>query len=75
MIHKLYLILSGAIFLLVGIFHFFRLVNHWPIVVGPATVPYVLSDIGCPASLAYSAWACWLLRAMSKRTTPQAKEL
>jgi len=33
---KLYLIFSGFVFLLVAIFHLFRLVYHWPVVVGPA---------------------------------------
>ena len=62
MAKRLYLILSGAVFLLVGLFHLLRLVYHWPIVVGATTVPFALSYVGCPASLAYSAWAVWLLR-------------
>jgi len=64
---KLYLIVSGAIFLLVGVFHLFRLINHWPIVVGTADVPLLLSYIGCPVSIAYCLWACWLLRAGTRR--------
>ena len=67
MAHKLYLILSGLIFLLVGVLHFFRLVYGWPIVVGPRTVPYALSYIGCPVSLGYSVWAAWLLSRLMKR--------
>jgi hypothetical protein len=59
---KLYLIISGAIFLLVGIFHLFRLINHWPIVVGTREIPYLLSCVGFPASIGYSVWAAWLLR-------------
>jgi hypothetical protein len=66
MAHKLYLILSGLIFLLVGALHFFRLVYGWPVVVGPRTVPYALSYVGCPVSLGYSAWAAWLLRRLGK---------
>jgi hypothetical protein len=58
---KLYLIISGTIFFLVGVFHLFRLVYHWQIFVGPSEVPYSLSYVGCPVSLSYSAWACWLL--------------
>ncbi len=64
--HKLYFIVSGAIFFLVGIFHLFRLVYHWPFVVGTATVPFLLSYIGCPASLGYAAWAVWSLRTEHK---------
>jgi hypothetical protein len=67
MAHKLYLILSGLIFLLVGVLHFFRLVYGWPIVVGPRTVPYALSYVGCPVSLGYSVWAAWLLGLLGKR--------
>jgi hypothetical protein len=61
MSQKLYLIISGAIFFLVGIFHLLRLVYHWPIVVGTRIVPYALSYVGFPASIGYSVWACWLL--------------
>ena len=52
---------EGAIFLLVGIFHLLRLVEHWPIVVGTTTVPYALSYVGLPGSTAYCVWAIWLL--------------
>jgi len=58
---KLYLILSGAIFLLVAVLHLCRLIYHWPIVVGPRTIPFVLSYVGLPVSAAYWAWAIWLL--------------
>jgi len=61
MSQKLYLVISGAIFFLVGIFHLFRLVYNWPIVVGTKMVPYSLSYVGFPASIGYSVWACWLL--------------
>ena len=66
MAHKLYLILSGLIFFLVSVFHLFRLLYGWPIVVGPRIVPYALSYVGCPVSLGYSAWAAWLLRRLMK---------
>ncbi len=60
---KLYLVLSGAIFLLVAVFHLLRLINGWSIVVGPHVVPFALSYLGLPASTAYCVWAAWLLRA------------
>jgi hypothetical protein len=66
MAKKLYLILSGTVFLLVAVFHLFRLIYHWPIVVGPRTIPFVLSYVGLPASMAYCAWAIWLLCAGEK---------
>jgi hypothetical protein len=58
---KLYLIISGGIFLLVGIFHLFRLIHHWPIMVGTREIPYALSYVGFPVSTGYSVWAAWLL--------------
>jgi len=67
MAHKLYLVLSGLIFFLVSVLHLFRLVYHWPIVVGPWTIPYALSYVGCPAALGYSVWAAWLLGLLGKR--------
>jgi hypothetical protein len=73
MSQKLYLIVSGAIFLLVGIFHLLRLLYHWPIVVGPRTIPYALSYVGFPVSTGYSVWACWLLRRASQRGNSQRK--
>jgi len=61
MSRKLYLILSGFIFLLVAVFHLLRLMYHWPVVIGPRTIPFALSYVGCPASTAYCVWAIWLL--------------
>jgi hypothetical protein len=59
---KLYLAVSGAIFLLVGLFHLLRLIRHWPIVVGSTTVPQLLSYVGCPVAVGYAVWAFRLLR-------------
>ena len=62
MSNKLYLVISGGIFFLVGIFHLLRLVYHWPILVGTRTVPHALSYVGFPVSTAYSVWAYCLWR-------------
>ncbi len=59
---KLYLVVSGAIFLLVGLLHLLRLIYHWPIVVGAFTVPQFLSYVGFPVATGYAMWAFWLLR-------------
>ncbi len=64
---RLYLILSGFVFLLVAAFHLLRLAAHWPIVVGATTIPFVLSYIGLPASATYCAWAVWLLARERRR--------
>ncbi len=57
---KVYLALSGGIFLLVAVFHLFRLLYHWPIIVGPVASPHALSYLGLPVSSAYCGWAFWL---------------
>jgi hypothetical protein len=59
---KLYLIVSGTVFLLVGLLHLLRVVLHWPIVVGPRAIPYALSYVGFPVATAYAVWAWWLWR-------------
>jgi len=66
MSNRLYLIVSGAIFLLVGIFHLFRLVYHWQILVGTRMIPHALSYVGFPVSMGYFVWACWLLFSKNK---------
>jgi hypothetical protein len=58
---RVYVAVSGGVFLLVAVFHLLRLFNHWSIVVGTTTIPFALSYLGLPASIAYFAWACWLL--------------
>ena len=58
---KLYLLVSGTVFLLVAILHGLRLVNHWPILVASWTMPYWVSYVGCPVSAGYCVWAGWLL--------------
>ena len=66
---KLYLALSGAIFLLVGLFHLLRLVYQWPVVVGARPFPMFLSYVGCPVSTGYALWAFWLLGKRGRRST------
>ena len=72
MSQKLYLAVSGLIFLLVGAFHGLRLVYHWPIAVGPRTIPFALSYVGCPVSIGYATWAAWLLRGRTDATADSA---
>jgi hypothetical protein len=59
---RLYIGISGGVFLLVGIFHLFRLIYQWPIVVGSTTIPFLLSYAGLPEAVAASLLAFWLLR-------------
>lgn len=59
---KLYLLVSGAIFLLVGLLHLSRLIYHWPVTVGGTPIPQILSYVGFPVATGYAVWAFWLLR-------------
>ena len=59
---KLYLILSGSIFLLVALLHLLRLIYHWPIVVGTWMPPYVVSYGGFLVAPGFSLWGYWLAR-------------
>ena len=63
---KWYLIISGAIFFLVAVFHLLRLVYHWPITVGTWAIPLWPSYVGFPVSSAYCVWAGWLLRKVGR---------
>jgi hypothetical protein len=58
---SLYLAISGAVFLLVAVFHLLRLLNHWPVVVSTWTIPLWVSYVGFPVSSGYCVWAGWLL--------------
>jgi hypothetical protein len=67
---KLYLALSGVVFLLVGVFHLLRLISQWPVTVGSFAVPMLLSYTGLPGAIGASVCAAWLLRKMSKERSP-----
>jgi hypothetical protein len=60
--HRVYLILSGSIFLLVAVLHLLRLIYHWPVVLGPWIAPYWASYVGLPVASGYCVWAYWLCR-------------
>ncbi len=58
---RVYLGLSGAVFLFVAAFHVFRIIGHWQILVSTFAVPRLLSWVGGPASSAYALCAFLLL--------------
>jgi hypothetical protein len=64
---RLYLAVSGVVFLLVAVLHLLRLVLEWPVVVGPWTIPQWLSYVGFPVSSGYCLWASWLFRGRPKQ--------
>ena len=59
---NLYLLVSGTIFLLIGLGHLLRLIYHWPVDVGSAVIPQELSYVGFPVATALALWAWWLWR-------------
>jgi hypothetical protein len=64
---RLYLVVSGVVFLLVAVLHLLRLVFEWPVVVGPWTIPQWPSYVGFPVSSGYCLWAGWLLHGRLRR--------
>ena len=67
MCQKLYLILSGVVFLLVSALHLFRLIYQVSVTFGSTAIPMWLSYVGFPAALAYCLWAAWLLQDIRKK--------
>ncbi len=69
---RIYLGLSGVIFLLVALFHGFRIAGDWQILVGSFAVPRLLSWVGGPASTIYALCAFlllwWEIRSASLRS-------
>lgn len=61
-LERIYLAGSGTVFLLVAIFHLFRIIFQWPIIVGTLEIPYWFSYTGLPSGIAASTLAFWLLR-------------
>ena len=61
-LEKAFILISGSIFLLVAVFHLFRLLFQWPIIVGTIEIPFLLSYMGFPASMTFTILALWLFR-------------
>jgi hypothetical protein len=59
---RIYLLLSGTVFLLVGILHLVRLLYRWPVAVDGYQVPLLLSYVGFPVATGYAGWAVYLFR-------------
>jgi len=59
---KNYLIISATVFAVVALAHLIRALQHWPITIGPWSVPVDLSWLGAIAAAALSLWAILLLR-------------
>lgn len=65
MTEQLYLIISGIIFALIGLFHLLRLVFQWPAMVGAWTVPFAISFLVIMVAVILAFWAFRLSRTMT----------
>ena len=62
MTEKLYLIISGVIFALIGLLHLARILFQWPVMVGVWTVPLTLSLVAIVVTVVLTFWAFRLSR-------------
>lgn len=63
---SIYLVVSGCIFGVVAILHLFRVLNGWPLVLGPWSVPVWVSWFGAVIPLVLCITAFRLLSGHSK---------
>ena len=65
MTEKLYLIISGVIFALIGLFHLLRIMFQWPAIVGAWTVPFTISLMAIIVAAVLTFWAFRLYRTVA----------
>ena len=65
MTEKLYLMISGVIFALIGLFHLLRIIFQWPAMVGAWTVPFVISLGAIMVAGILTFWAFRLSRTVA----------
>jgi hypothetical protein len=58
---KLYHIVSGTLFGLVAILHLLRIINQWPLVLGPWSAPISISWVGFIFLTCLSIWSFRLM--------------
>jgi len=59
---KTYHYLTGSLFAVVALVHLLRIINHWPLTLGPWDVPMSASWIGFLAAGFLSMWSFRLVR-------------
>jgi len=59
---KTYHYVVGSIFAIVALVHLVRIINHWPLMVGPWDIPTSFSWIGLIITAALSVWSFRLVR-------------
>ncbi len=65
MTEKLYLIISGVIFAIIGLLHLLRILFQWPAIVGVWSVPLVVSILAVIAGGILTFWAFRLSRTVA----------
>ena len=66
MTERLYLLISGSVFALIGFLHLLRIISQWSIQVGALGIPLWLSWLAIIAAIVLSAWAFRLARLVSR---------
>lgn len=59
---KVYVAISSLIFVLVALGHVARLVQQWPVSVGPFSIPMSVSWIGFVVAVVLAIWGGAILR-------------
>lgn len=62
MTQRLYLLISGSVFALIGIFHLIRIISQWSLQVGTLGIPQWPSLLVIMAGAILSIWAFRLVR-------------
>ncbi len=70
MTERLYLLISGSVFALIGFLHLLRIISQWSIKVGALGIPLWLSWLAIIAAIVLSTWAFRLARLLS--SSPRA---
>ena len=65
MTERLYLLISGSVFALIGFLHLLRIISQWSIQVGALSIPLWLSWLAIIAAIVLSTWAFRLARLLS----------
>ncbi len=65
MTEKLYLIISGAIFAIIGVLHLLRILFQWPAIVGIWSVPLFVSVLAVIVAVILTFWAFRLSRTVA----------
>ena len=59
---KPYHLVTGSIFAFVAIIHILRIINQWPLVIGPWNAPMTMSWVGLIITASLSIWSFRLIR-------------